>query len=240
MPTTIRVPDLAQRLDAQGLTTAELSLVRLTLADVDRLTRGDSITVRDAGPLAKLLGVRVSEIEVSAGRGSADEDPSEGGAPFEVDSYPCDDDPVVIEASAPAPREDTGREEATVPPMEVALRAVVADAPGLYRDEDLELVGAVLSLGEAPSGVSRRGMEVIARGWLDLALGCRGMEEDAVPAILAAALASDESRVRGMGAKITARLEGQRRAPARGATKSGSSKSGAKGSSKAQPEGDVA
>lgn len=210
MPTTIRVPDLAQRLDAQGLTTAELSLVRLTLADVDRLTRGDTITLKDAGPLARLLGVRVSEIEVSAGRGSADEDPSEGGAPFEVDSYPCDDEPVVIEASAPAPREDTGREEATVPPMEAALRAAV-EAEDIFTEEDLELVGAVLAQGEAPSGVSRRALATIARTWLALAVDVRGMEADAIPAMLGAAEACDEPRVRMMAAKIRARIEAQGR-----------------------------
>lgn len=161
MPTTIRVPDLAQRLDAQGLTTAELSLARLTTADAERLGRGDAITVRDAAPLAQLLGVRVAAIEVSASRGSDDAGEGEGSAAFEVDTPPSDAEPVMGETHAPAPREYTGDEEPGVPPMEAALRAAV-EAEAIFTDEDLELVGAALAHGEAPSGVSRRALATIA------------------------------------------------------------------------------
>lgn len=196
MATTIRVPDLAARLSAVGLTPAQLSLARLTPSQIALLERGDAVTVPDAEAVADLLACTEAELAV--------------GTP----SPPSADDrePVLADAPRPAPRDELSEVPST-PPMEAALRAVLAETPGAYREEDLELVAAVLGLGETPSGLSRRALETIARTWLDLAVTIRGTE-DAVPALLDAAGVSDEPRVRAMAAGIRRRAKAQTRTPA--------------------------
>ena len=127
------------------------------------------------------------------------------------DASYSDADPVVSDVPAPQrPARDVD-EEPTAPPMELALYAALAAGEGRYRDDDLELVGAVLSLGEAPSGVSRRELQAIARGWLELAVTVRG-QEDAAAALLERAQTDGEGRVRAMALKIAARVAAQTRA----------------------------
>lgn len=211
-PTTIRIPDLPARCAAAGITPDQLSLARLSQTQVALLLRGDAVPVADAGAVARLLDLAVDAIAVRSG----DAAPAEGA----VEAF---DDREPVMGDAPAPR-SSAREDApdvpTVPPMEAALRGAVEDGEGRYRDEDLELVGAVLSLGEAPSGVSRRELSAIARGWLDLAVTVRG-REDGAEALIALAQTEGEGRVRAMALKIAARLVAQSRAAraAKGAKK---------------------
>lgn len=219
----IRVLDLGGACARAGLSPEQLTLARLTPTQIERLARGDVLQVGDAvvTDLARALGVTKASLEAARPREAANDDTPSLGLTFDAD--PSDD--VGVQPDAPPDRPQPSAREAfdaepSTPPMETALRAVMAESPGLYLDEDLELVGAVLSQGEAPAGVSRRGLDVIARTWLTLAVGVRGMDVSAVPAILAAADECDEPRVRVMAEKIRARVAAQARAAARPTTTS--------------------
>lgn len=223
----IRVLDLDGACARAGLAPEQLTLARLTPTQIERLQRGDVLQVGDAvvTDLARALGVTKASLEAARPREAENDDTPAPGLAFDAD--PSDD--VGVQPDAPADRPQPSAREAfdaepTAPPMELALRAVMAASPELYRDEDLELVGAVLSQGEAPAGVSRRGLDVIARTWLTLAVGVRGMDASAVPAILAAADECDEPRVRMMAEKIRARVAAQARAAARSTTTTSSKK----------------
>lgn len=231
----IRIHDLATAATAQGLDLPGFGgAAKLSPTEVDKLSRGEAIRVKASTEtrVAKLLDLRVKDIHAANDAGE-----EEGDAPVDYanDAPPAWDDREPVMGDAPAPRSSRREipdEGSTVPPMEAALRAALTAGEGRYRDEDLELVGAVLSLGEAPSGISRRELEAIARGWLDLAVGVRG-QEDGAPVLIERAQVEGEGRVRAMALKIAARLAAQARA-VKGA------KGGARGKgSNAAPQGDA-
>lgn len=196
----------ATRFCAAGHVPSILSLAHLTDADAGRLLRGDDVAVPDVDTLAQILGVEPKDIIVAGGTTRAATSNDDGAPPLD------DGEPVMAPArQEPARRaEDIVDEGSSVSPMEAALRAAVASSEGALRDEDMELVGTVLALGEAPSGVSRRELSAIGARWLHLAASVRGRDDAA--ALLLDLAAGEGGRVGQMAAKILARLEAQQRA----------------------------